>query len=147
MGHSGKDRAIKAKAFDMNIVAARCRPRHLSTGSMRPNIEEALYAMLDAEADRLCGASKYERIEGRKDTRAGSYERSLDTKAGPVKLKIPKLRKQIFETTWGNQLEIACVAEPAADHVARPTHPHRRHARIARTPVHQQQPTDPGRAR
>ena len=48
--------------------------------------------------DRLCGASKYERTEGRKDTRAGSYERSLDTKAGPVKLKMPKLRKQTFET-------------------------------------------------
>ena len=47
-------------------------------------VEEALNAMLDAEADRLCGASKYERTEGRKDTRAGSYERSLDTKAGPL---------------------------------------------------------------
>ena len=52
----------------------------------------------DAEADRLCGAGKYERTEGRKDTRAGSYERSLETKAGSVKLKMPKLRKQTFET-------------------------------------------------
>jgi hypothetical protein len=43
--------------------------------------------MLDAEADRLCGAGRYKRSEGRKDTRAGSYERSLDTKAGPVKLR------------------------------------------------------------
>jgi len=33
-----------------------------------------------AEA-RLCGADTYERGEGRKDTRAGSYERSLDTEA------------------------------------------------------------------
>jgi len=65
---------------------------------VRGTVEEALNAMLDAEADRLCGASKYERTEGRKDTRAGSYERSLDTKAGPVKLKMPKLRKQTFET-------------------------------------------------
>ena len=54
--------------------------------------------MLDAEADRLCGAGKYERTEDRKDTGAGSSERSLDTKAGPVKLKMPKLRKQTFET-------------------------------------------------
>src|SRR5210317_2078346 len=65
---------------------------------VRGTVEEALNAMLDAEADRLCGASKYERTEGRKDMRAGSYERSLDTKAGPVKLKMPKLRKQTFET-------------------------------------------------
>ena len=65
---------------------------------VRGTVEEALNAMLDAEADRLCGAGRYERSEGRRDTRAGSYERSLDTKAGPVKLKMPKLRRQTFET-------------------------------------------------
>lgn len=31
--------------------------------------------------------------------RADSYERALDTKAGAVKLKMPNLRKQTFETT------------------------------------------------
>lgn len=61
---------------------------------VRGTVEEALNAMLDAEADQLCGAGRYERTEGRRDTRAGSYERSLDTKAGPVKLKVPKLRRQ-----------------------------------------------------
>ena len=55
-------------------------------------------AMLDAEADRLCGADRYQRSEARKDTRAGHYERSLHTKAGEVKLKMPKLRQQTFET-------------------------------------------------
>ena len=55
-------------------------------------------AMLDAEADRLCGAARYERSDARQDTRAGHYERSLDTKAGPVSLRIPKLRRQTFET-------------------------------------------------
>ena len=34
----------------------------------------------------------------RKDTRAGSYERSLHTVAGEVNLKVPKLRRQTFET-------------------------------------------------
>ena len=53
-------------------------------------VEEALNAMLDAEADRLCGAARYERSDARQDTRAGYYERSLDTKAGPVSLRIPK---------------------------------------------------------
>ena len=51
---------------------------------------------LRAEADRLCGAGRYERSE--EDTRAGSYERTLHTKAGDVRLKIPKLRRQTFET-------------------------------------------------
>ncbi len=62
------------------------------------SVEDMLNAMFDAEAGRLCGAGKYERSEGRKDTRAGSYERSLETKAGSVKLKMHKLRKQTFET-------------------------------------------------
>ena len=65
---------------------------------VRGTVEEALNAMLDAEADRLCGANRYERSEGRKDTRAGHYERQLHTKAGDVSLKVPKLRRQTFET-------------------------------------------------
>lgn len=65
---------------------------------VRGTVEEALNALLDAEADRLCGAARYERSDGRQDTRAGSYERSLQTKAGDVKLKVPKLRRQTFET-------------------------------------------------
>jgi len=65
---------------------------------VRGTVEEALNAMLDAEADQLCGAGRYERSEGRQDTRAGSYERALHTKAGEVKLKVPKLRRQTFET-------------------------------------------------
>ena len=54
--------------------------------------------MLDAEADRLCNAERYERSESRKDTRAGHYTRNLDTGAGRVELKVPKLRKLPFET-------------------------------------------------
>jgi len=65
---------------------------------VRGTVEETLNAMLDAEADQLCGAGRYERNEGRKDMRAGGYDRSLHTKAGEVKLKVPKLRRQTFET-------------------------------------------------
>jgi transposase-like protein len=65
---------------------------------VRGTVEEALNAMLDAEADQLCGAERYERSEGRQDTRAGHYARNLETKAGKVKLKVPKLRRQTFET-------------------------------------------------
>ena len=34
----------------------------------------------------------------RQDTRAGSYDRTLQTSAGEVNLKVPKLRRQTFET-------------------------------------------------
>src|ERR1700733_1945561 len=61
-------------------------------------VEETLNAMLDAEADRLCQAERYERSEARKDTRAGSYQRQLHTQAGEVTLKVPKLRTLPFET-------------------------------------------------
>src|SRR6266702_4266163 len=67
-------------------------------GVVRSAVEETLNAMLDAEADRLCQAERYERTEARKDTRAGSYERHLHTKAGEVTLKVPKLRNLPFET-------------------------------------------------
>jgi putative transposase len=65
---------------------------------VRGTVEETLNAMLDAHADELCHASRYERTEGRTDTRAGHYARTLHTKAGPVKLKVPKLRQTTFET-------------------------------------------------
>lgn len=65
---------------------------------VRSTVEETLNALLDAEADQLCGARKYERTEARQDTRAGSYERQLQTKAGEVRLKVPKLRSLPFET-------------------------------------------------
>src|SRR5512142_1751419 len=65
---------------------------------VRGSVEETLNALLDAEADRLCNAQRYERNEARRDTRAGHYERKLQTKAGEVQLKVPKLRQQKFET-------------------------------------------------
>ena len=65
---------------------------------VRGTVEETLNAMLDAEADALCGAQRYERSPDRVDTRAGHYERKFHAKAGEVTLKMPKLRKQTFET-------------------------------------------------
>ncbi len=65
---------------------------------VRGTVEETLNALLDAEADRLCNAKRYERTEARADTRAGCYSRKLQTKAGEVELKVPKLRTLQFET-------------------------------------------------
>lgn len=65
---------------------------------VRSSVEETLNGLLDAEADRLCNAGRYERSEGRRDFRSGTYSRKLQTQAGEVTLKVPKLRHQAFET-------------------------------------------------
>ena len=65
---------------------------------VRQSVEDTLNAMLDAEADQITQAHRYERTEKRLDTRAGHYNRKLATKAGEVTLKVPKLRNLPFET-------------------------------------------------
>jgi putative transposase len=65
---------------------------------VRDSVEQTLNALLDAEADELCGARKYERSPNRVDTRAGYSTRQLHTKAGEVALQMPKLRSLPFET-------------------------------------------------
>jgi putative transposase len=74
---------------------------------VRGTVEETLNALLEAEADRLRNARRYERSEARRDTRAGHYERNLQTKAGEVRLKVPKLRWQTFETAWSTARDCA----------------------------------------
>lgn len=70
---------------------------HLGT-FVKKTVEETLNAMLDAEADAMCNAQRYERSPDRVDTRAGHYTRKLHTTAGEVELKMPKLRKLTFES-------------------------------------------------
>lgn len=65
---------------------------------VRETVEETLNGMLDAEADEMCNAQKYERNPERQNGRAGHYSRKLHTKAGEVTLNVPKLRKATFET-------------------------------------------------
>jgi putative transposase len=65
---------------------------------VRGTVEETLNALLDAEAEKLCGAGRYERSEARQDYRSGHYQRKLETKAGSVTLNVPKLRSSQFET-------------------------------------------------
>jgi transposase-like protein len=71
--------------------------RHVD-GVVRDAVEQTLNQLLDAEADELCGAKKYERSPDRVDYRAGSYARRFQTKAGEVELKVPKLRRATFES-------------------------------------------------
>ena len=54
---------------------------------------QILNAMLDAEADEITGAARYERKEGRKAYRAGHYERTLTAKAG-----------RLSKLLWGDRM-------------------------------------------
>ena len=96
MSVESSDSKNPALNLSMNVDAGQVE--HKLRDFVRGTVEETLNAMLDAEADTLCGAKRYERSEDRVDTRAGHYERELQTQAGSVTLKVPKLRKLNFET-------------------------------------------------
>lgn len=66
---------------------------------VRNSVEEALNAMLDAEADRLVNADRYARDEERQGYRSGHYDRKFTTSSGDVNLRMPKLRGLTFETS------------------------------------------------
>jgi putative transposase len=86
-----------AKVIPMIQVDQEQIHKHLDD-LVRESVEQTLNGLLDAEADALCGAKRYERSPERLDTRAGHYSRKLHTKAGEVTLNVPKLRNLPFET-------------------------------------------------
>ena len=88
------DSTPKAQIIQLNEGAIR---DHLGE-MVRSTVEDTLNRLLDAEADQLCNAEKYQRNDARTDTRAGHYQRKLHTKAGEGMLNVPKLRRQTFET-------------------------------------------------
>ncbi len=51
---------------------------------VRGTVEEALNAMLEAEAEQLVNAQKHERRAERKGYRAGHYDRKLLTQGGKL---------------------------------------------------------------
>ena len=59
---------------------------------------QILNAMLDAEADEIANAARYERTGERRAYRAGHYGRRLTAKAGRLELKVPKLKGAVFES-------------------------------------------------
>jgi transposase-like protein len=67
-------------------------------GRVRDTVEQTLNQLLDQEAAALCNAKKHQRSPERQDTRAGHYQRKLQTKAGAVTLNMPKRRPLPFET-------------------------------------------------
>ena len=65
---------------------------------VRGSVEETLNELLEAEAEKLTQAARYERNEQRQGYRSGHYNRNLTTTSGDVTLKVPKLKGISFET-------------------------------------------------
>ena len=65
---------------------------------VRGSVEETLNKLLEAEAEKLTQAARYERNEQRQGYRSGHYNRNLTTTSGDVTLKVPKLKGISFET-------------------------------------------------
>ena len=65
---------------------------------MRGSVEETLNSLLEAEAEKLTQAGRYDRNEQRQEYRSGHYSRNLMTTAGEVKLQVPRLKGVAFET-------------------------------------------------
>ena len=54
--------------------------------------------LLEAEAEKLTQATKYEHIEARQGYRSGHYDHNLTTTSGDVTLHVPRLKGISFET-------------------------------------------------
>ena len=65
---------------------------------VRGSVEETLNELLDAEAEKLTQAARYERSEARQGYRSGHYDRNLTTTSGDVTLHVPRLKGISFET-------------------------------------------------
>ena len=56
---------------------------------VRDSVEETLNELLEAEAQKLTQAARYERNEQRQGYRSGHYSRNLTTTSGDVPLRGP----------------------------------------------------------
>lgn len=59
-------------------------------------LESVLNGLMDAEAQRACGAGRGERSEGRENSRNGYRPRALKTSIGDLGLSVPKLRSGTY---------------------------------------------------
>src|ERR1700750_2410974 len=65
---------------------------------LRPMVRAVIQEFLEAEMAEAVGAQKGERIEGRLSYRSGYYARSLITRVGKLKLRVPQDRNGRFST-------------------------------------------------
>jgi len=68
---------------------------------LRAVAEAVLQILMEADVEGLIGAGRRERSADRLNYRNGDRDRSLDTRLGPLSLRIPKLRQgSYFPPFW-----------------------------------------------
>ena len=77
---------MSEKIVQLNEEAIKGQIKELVRGS----VEKTLNELLEAEAEKLTQAARYERNEQRQGYRSGHYNRNLTTTSGDVTLKLPK---------------------------------------------------------
>ena len=85
---------MSEKIVQLNEAVIKSELKELVRGS----VEETLNELLEAEAEKLTQAARYERNEQHQGYRSGHYNRNLTTTSGDVTLKVPKLKGISFET-------------------------------------------------
>ena len=85
---------MSEKIVQLNEAVIKSELKELVRGS----VEESLNELLEAEAQKLTQAARYERNEQRQGYRSGRYSRNLTTPSGEVTLKVPTLKGISCET-------------------------------------------------
>ena len=85
---------MSEKIVQLNEAVIKSELKELVRGS----VEETFNELLEAEAEKLTQAARYERNEQRQGYRSGHYSRSLTTSSRDVTLKVPKLKGISFES-------------------------------------------------
>ena len=67
---------------------------------LRTLVKEMAEALMGAEVDALCGASRGERHPERVNRRNGYRERAWDTRSGTIELALPRLREGSYFPDW-----------------------------------------------
>jgi hypothetical protein len=93
---------------------------------LRSVAEAVLQIIMEADVEGLIGAGRHERSEGRTTWRNGYRDRMLETRLGPLNLKVPKLRqggyfpgfveprKPVGRRSWPSSRRRESVASPRA---------------------------------
>lgn len=84
--------------------------KHGESDIIRDTLEFVLQRLMELEAEIRCGAGKHERSEDRSNQRNGYRPRTLETRAGSLSLRIPKLRSGTYFPSF---LEPRKLAEQA----------------------------------
>ena len=87
-------RAIRAPIITLDEETLKAETREV----VRETVEQVTDGILDAQADELVNAGRYERTDERQAWRSGHYTRGLLTQAGKVEAGVPKPRGARFTT-------------------------------------------------